>query len=73
MSNVILRLSAMQFEDDATLDLIEEGEAGVLDGATALPLIAYEMMLPLVDSSEDDAMPILFSIDRDEAPARLAS
>ena len=70
MSDAILRLSTMHFDDAA--DLVLEGEVlegDVIEGGGSLPLVAYEMMLPLLETCEDDALPILFSIDRDEEPA----
>ena len=70
MSDAILRLSSMQFEDPT--DLMAAGpvlEGDIIEGGGSLPLVAYEMMLPMLETSEDDALPILFSIDRDEAPA----
>ena len=68
MSDAILRLSTMHFDDAA--DLVLEGD--VIEGGGSLPLVAYEMMLPLLQTCEDDALPILFSVDRDADPEETA-
>lgn len=55
---------------DEVNDLDLDGEVG--DGMGTLPLVAYDLMLPLLDASENVALPSLLTIQPRPDALRIA-